>query len=59
MGSDGKKGKRRWWVINSVSALAAGVWMAGGLGVVARGGSATGWIGKGWDDLYSRVPLLG
>jgi Protein of unknown function (DUF1691) len=59
LSSKGKKGKRRWWIINGVSALVAGLWMAGGLGVVARGGKATGWVGKGWDELYARVPLLG
>lgn len=59
MGSKGKTGKRRWWVVNGVSAFVAAIWMAGGLGVVARGGKATGWIGKGWDELYAKIPLLG
>jgi hypothetical protein len=59
LSGNGKKGKRRWWIINGVSALVAGLWVAGGLGVVARGGKATGWVGKGWDELYARVPLLG
>jgi hypothetical protein len=57
-GSKGKKGKRRWWVINGVSALVAAAWMAGGLGIVGRGGKAAGWVGKGWDDLYAKVPLV-
>jgi Protein of unknown function (DUF1691) len=58
-GSKGKKGKRRWWAINGVAAIVAVVWMAGGLGVVGRGGMATGWVAKGWDELYAKVPLLG
>jgi len=32
--------------------------MAGGLGVVGRGGRAEGWVGKGYDVIYSRIPLL-
>lgn len=58
-GKSGKSGKRRWWVVNGVSAFVTVIWMAGGLGVVARGGKATGWIGKGWDELYAKIPLLG
>jgi hypothetical protein len=56
-GSKGKKGKRRWWAINGVAAIVAAVWMAGGLGVVGRGGMATGWVAKGWDELYAKVGL--
>jgi hypothetical protein len=39
--------KRRWYGINGVAALVTGLWLAGGLGVVGRGGSTGGWIGKG------------
>ena len=49
----------RWWACNGISMLIAAVWMAGGLGVVGRGGKATGWIGKGYDELYRRIPLVG
>lgn len=56
--SNTKAGKRRWWVLNGVSALVAGVWMAGGLGVVARGGLGTGWLAQIWDDIYARIPLV-
>lgn len=55
---NGKKGSKKWWVINGVAAWLAAVWMAGGIGVVGRGGRATGWVAKGWDELYARVPLL-
>ncbi|MCJ1476992.1 hypothetical protein MMC13_005663 [Lambiella insularis] len=51
--------RRRWWVLNGVAALVAGVWMAGGLGVVGRGGAAGGWLGRQWDELYRRIPVLG
>ncbi|KAI9885323.1 MAG: Trimeric GatFAB AmidoTransferase(AdT) complex subunit [Watsoniomyces obsoletus] len=37
----------------------AGVWLAGGLGVVGRGGLVTGWVGRGYDELYKRIPLIG
>lgn len=53
-----KKAKRRWWTINGISAGLAALWMAGGLGVVARGGKADGWVGKGYESLYSHIPLL-
>lgn len=51
--------KRRWWVINGIGTLVAGLWMAGGLGVVGRGGKVGGWVGKGYDELYRRIPVLG
>jgi hypothetical protein len=54
-----KKDKRRWWTINGVSLGTALIWMAGGLGIVGRGGKATGWIARGYDELYARIPLLG
>ena len=54
----GKEANSRWWTINGISAAVAALWMAGGLGVVARGGKAAGWIGKGYDVLYSKVPLI-
>ena len=51
--------KRRWYSINAVSALLTGLWLAGGLGVVGRGGKTDGWIGREFDDLYNTVPLIG
>lgn len=57
-GENGKAGKRRWWVVNGVVALLAGVWMAGGLGVVGRGGRSTGWVGKGFDELFAKIPMV-
>ena len=53
-----KKAKRTWWTINGISAGLAALWMAGGLGVVARGGKAGGWVGKGYESLYAKIPLL-
>lgn len=51
--------KRRWYLVNAVSALVAGIWLAGGLGVVARGGRVEGWVGREYDELYKRIPLVG
>lgn len=56
---DQKRAKRRWWTINGIAAVVAAIWAAGGLGVVARAGLATGWVGKGFDELYSKIPVLG
>jgi Protein of unknown function (DUF1691) len=57
--TSGKKRSRRWWGINAVSALTAAIWMAGGLGVVGRGGLSAGWVGKGFDGLYRSIPVVG
>ena len=50
--------KRRWYGINGVAALVASVWLAGGLGIVGRAGKTVGWIGREFDDLYSKVPFM-
>ncbi|KAF1348864.1 hypothetical protein BDV97DRAFT_298072 [Delphinella strobiligena] len=51
--------KRRWYLVNAVSALVAGIWLAGGLGVVGRGGKAEGYIGADYDRLYRSIPIVG
>lgn len=53
-----KKSKRRWWLINGVAATLGLLWAAGGLGIVATGGRSDGWVGKGYDMLYSKVPFV-
>ena len=53
-----RKRRRRFWLgIHGVAATVALLWAAGGLGVVARGGSAPGWVGKVYDGLYDKVWL--
>jgi len=54
-----RKKNRRWWEINGVVALVAGIWIAGGLGVVGRGGAMGGWMGRAYDELYRRIPIIG
>jgi hypothetical protein len=51
--------KRRFYLIIGVAAAVAGLWLAGGLGVVGRGGEATGWLAKEYDFLYSKIPIVG
>jgi hypothetical protein len=53
-----KKAKRRRWTIHGIAAGFTALWMAGGLGVVGRGGLSEGWVGKGYDALYSNMPLV-
>lgn len=59
-GEEGRRRReRRWWGVNAVSLVVAAVWMAGGLGVVGRGGEVHGWVGKEYDELYRRIPVVG
>ena len=51
--------KWRWYGLNAVSLGLAGVWLAGGLGVVGRGGLVEGWVGRGYDELFRRIPGVG
>lgn len=51
--------KRRWYIINAVAATVTGLWMAGGLGVIGRGGEAPGWVGRLYNDMYQTIPLVG
>lgn len=51
--------KRRWYGINAVSAALAGLWLAGGLGIVGRTGKMGGWVGREFDELYNTMPLIG
>ncbi|EMC92864.1 hypothetical protein BAUCODRAFT_264308 [Baudoinia panamericana UAMH 10762] len=51
--------KRRWYIINGITATVTGLWMAGGFGVVGKGGLAPGYIGRLYDQMYQRIPLVG
>lgn len=50
--------RRTWLTINGVVVLVTGLWAAGGLGIVARGGATLGWVGKVYDGLFDKIPLL-
>ncbi|KAF3797630.1 hypothetical protein GCG54_00009429 [Colletotrichum gloeosporioides] len=46
-----------WWGLHGATFGAFVVWAAGGLGIVAREGLTTGWVGKLYDDLFDKIPL--
>ncbi|PHH90828.1 hypothetical protein CDD83_2540 [Cordyceps sp. RAO-2017] len=49
--------RRVWMSIHGVAVAVAALWAAGGLGVVARGGAAQGWVGRVYDDMLATVRL--
>ncbi|PHH60174.1 hypothetical protein CDD81_2060 [Ophiocordyceps australis] len=49
--------RRRWMLVHGIAMGVATLWAAGGLGVVARGGRAMGWIAKVYDELFARTWL--
>ena len=51
--------KRRWYIINGVAAAMTALWMAGGFGVIGRAGEAGGWVGRQYDQMYQRIPIIG
>ena len=51
--------KRRWLIINGVAAGVTALWMAGGFGIIGRGGPAVGWIARQYDEMYASIPLVG
>ena len=53
------KRKKAWYLVNAAGAGVAGLWLAGALGVVGRGGLAGGWLGAEYDDLYRSIPIVG
>lgn len=50
--------KRRWYVLNGLSAGITALWLAGGLGIVGRDGLMPGWVGKEYDELYKYLPVV-
>ncbi|KAL0937840.1 N2,N2-dimethylguanosine tRNA methyltransferase [Colletotrichum truncatum] len=50
-----RRKRRAWWALHGIVAAAFGTWAAGGLGIVARGGLTDGWVGKLYDELFSRA----
>ncbi|RDA85027.1 hypothetical protein CP532_4574 [Ophiocordyceps camponoti-leonardi (nom. inval.)] len=57
--ADGRSSKRRRMGVNAAAAGMAALWAAGGLGVVARGGAAQGWVAAAYDHMLAAVRLLG
>ncbi|KAG0158724.1 hypothetical protein PDIDSM_6243 [Penicillium digitatum] len=54
-----KRQRKIWWVVNGVATAGAALWLAGALGIVGRAGEGAGWEAKGWNKMYSHVPIIG
>ncbi|KAL4780490.1 hypothetical protein BJX76DRAFT_46089 [Aspergillus varians] len=54
-----KRRKRMWWNFNRIAGLGACVWLAGAIWVIGNGGEGSGWEAKGWNEIYSQVPVIG
>ncbi|KAK2781099.1 hypothetical protein FQN53_000790 [Emmonsiellopsis sp. PD_33] len=53
------RSRKVWWVVNGLAFVGAGLWLAGGLGVIGDGGLGSGWEAREWDKIYAEVPVLG
>lgn len=58
-GERGLQKKRRWYMVNGLATAVMALWMAGGFGVIGRGGAAAGWIGRQFDEMYRSIPVVG
>ncbi|KAL4801750.1 hypothetical protein BDV18DRAFT_148129 [Aspergillus unguis] len=54
-----KRQKRMWWNFNRIATLGACVWLVGALWIVGYAGEGSGWEAKGWNYIYSQVPVIG
>ena len=54
-----RRQRKMWWVVNGIATAGAALWLAGALGVVGRAGEGAGWEAKGWNEMYSHVPIIG
>ncbi len=52
-----RRRRRTWLLVQGGVLLTFGAWAAGGLGVVARGGPAQGWVAEVYDGLYDKLLL--
>lgn len=50
-----KQRKRKWLSVQAAVLGSVLAWAVGGMAVVSRGGLQDGWLGKVYDDLFSRV----
>ncbi|KAF2863820.1 hypothetical protein K470DRAFT_209999 [Piedraia hortae CBS 480.64] len=56
---DALRVKKRRYTVSAITAVLAGLWMAGGIGIVGRGGRAPGYVGKLYDQMLACVPFVG
>lgn len=52
-----RRRRKRWLSISAAAVGTSLLWALGGMGVVAKGGAAEGWIGRLYDDLFARAGL--
>ncbi|OTA99585.1 hypothetical protein M426DRAFT_76256 [Hypoxylon sp. CI-4A] len=50
-----KRRRRAWWGVQGTVVVLAGLWAAGGLGIVARAGPVEGWLATVYDNIYSVI----
>lgn len=54
-----RRQRKMWWTVNGIAAVGASIWLAGALGIIGRTGQGYGWEAKGWNEIYSQVPVIG
>lgn len=54
-----RRQRKMWWMVNGVTAIGAAIWLTGALGIIGRAGEGSAWEAKSWNEMYSRVPIIG
>lgn len=54
-----RRHRKMWWVVNGIAAVGTSAWLAGALGIIGRAGGGSAWETKSWNEIYSRVPIIG
>lgn len=53
-----RRQRRRTWIsVHGAAVGVAALWAVGGLGVVARAGASSGWVGTLYDELFAKIGL--
>lgn len=56
---ESRRRRKNRWLVHGIAALVTAIWLAGGLGIVGRGGTGSSFEVPGWDKLYASVPVIG
>ncbi|RJE24444.1 hypothetical protein PHISCL_03195 [Aspergillus sclerotialis] len=54
-----RRHRNMWWVVNGIVVIGTSAWLAGALGIIGRAGEGSVWEAKSWNEIYSRVPIIG
>ncbi|KAJ5101453.1 hypothetical protein NUU61_003675 [Penicillium alfredii] len=54
-----RRQRKMWWIVNGIATVGASIWLGGALGIIGRAGEGAGWEAKGWNEIYSQVPIIG